>query len=74
MKIKYLGGEDPATYYSLEIKDREGNTTGRLNYISSENVVKDIAKIVGFTLPDTSSYIKKNGDMVDKNDWGFSKY
>jgi len=74
LKIKYLGGEDPATYYCLEIKDREGNTTGRLNYISSENVVKDIAKIVGFTLPDTSSYIKKNGDMVDRNDWGFSKY
>ena len=74
LKIKYLGGEDPATYYSLEIKDREGNTTGRLNYISSENVVKDIAKIVGFTLPDASSYIKKNGDMVDRNDWGFSKY
>ena len=74
LKIKYLGGEDPATYYCLEIKDREGNTTGRLNYISSENVVKDIAKIVGFTLPDTSSYIKKDGDMVDKNDWGFSKY
>ena len=56
-KIKYLGGEDPVTYYSLEIKDREGNDTGRLNYISSENVVKDIAKIVGFTLHDDSSYI-----------------
>ena len=74
LKIKYLGGEDPATYYSLEIKDREGNTTGRLNYISSENVVKDIAKIVGFTLPDTSSYIRKEGDLADRNDWGFSKY
>ncbi len=46
-KIKYLGGEDPVTYYCLEIKDREGNNTGRLNYITSENVVKDIAKIVG---------------------------
>ena len=64
MKIKYLGGEDPVTYYCLEIKDREGNTTGRLNYISSENVVKDIAKIVGFTLPDTSSYIDlERGDI-----------
>ena len=72
-KIKYLGGEDPVTYYSLEIKDREGNNTGRLNYISSENVVKDIAKIVGFTLPDTSSYIAKDGDVVD-SDWGYSKY
>ena len=39
LKIKYLDGEDPVTYYCLEIKDREGNTTGRLNYISSENVV-----------------------------------
>jgi hypothetical protein len=74
LKIKYLDGEDPVTYYSLEIKDREGNTTGRLNYISSENVVKDIAKIVGFTLPDTSSYIEKEEDMIDRSDWGFSKY
>ena len=74
LKIKYLGGEDPSTYYCLEIKDREGNTTGRLNYISSDNVVKDIARVVGFTLPDTSSYIEKDGDMVDRNDWGFSKY
>ena len=74
LKIKYLGGEDPVTYYSLEIKDREGNTTGRLNYISSENVVKDIVKIVGFTLPDTSLYIEKEEDMVDRSDWGFSKY
>ena len=74
LKIKYLGGEDPSTYYCLEIKDREGNTTGRLNYISSDNVVKDIARVVGFTLPDTSSYIEKEGDMVDRNDWGFSKY
>ena len=74
LKIKYLGGEDPVTYYSLEIKDREGNTTGRLNYISSENVVKDIAKIVGFTLADTSLYIKQNEDMIDRSDWGFSKY
>ena len=73
-KIKYLGGEDPVTYYSLEIKDRGGNDTGRLNYISSENVVKDIAKIVGFTLPDTSSYIAKDGDVVDTSDWGYSKY
>ena len=73
-KIKYLGGENPVTYYSLEIKDREGNDTGRLNYISSENVVKDIAKIVGFTLPDTSSYIAKDGDVVDTSDWGYSKY
>ena len=73
-KIKYLGGEDPVTYYSLEIKDREGNDTGRLNYISSENVVKDIAKIVGFTLPDTSSYIAKDGDVVDTSDWGYNKY
>ena len=74
LKIKYLGGEDPVTYYCLEIKDREGNTTGRLNYISSENVVKDIAKIVGFTLPDTSLYIEKEEDMIDRSDWGFSKY
>ena len=74
LKIKYLGGEDPVTYYSLEIKDREGNTTGRLNYISSENVVKDIVKIVGFTLADTSLYIKQNEDMIDRSDWGFSKY
>ena len=74
LKIKYLGGEDPVTYYSLEIKDREGNDTGRLNYISSENVVKDIAKIVGFTLPDTNSYIAKEGDVVDTSDWGYSKY
>ena len=74
LKIKYLGGEDPVTYYSLEIKDREGNTTGRLNYISSENVVKDIVKIVGFTLPDTSLYIEKEEDMIDRSDWGFSKY
>ena len=74
LKIKYLGGEDPVTYYCLEIKDREGNTTGRLNYISSENVVKDIVKIVGFTLPDTSLYIEKEEDMVDRSDWGFSKY
>ena len=73
-KIKYLGGEEPVMYYCLEIKDREGNDTGRLNYISSENVVKDIAKIVGFTLPDTSSYIAKDGDMVDTSDWGYSKY
>ena len=74
LKIKYLDGEDPVTYYCLEIKDREGNTTGRLNYISSENVVKDIAKIVGFTLPDTSLYIEKEEDMIDRSDWGFSKY
>ena len=74
LKIKYLDGEDPVTYYSLEIKDREGNTTGRLNYISSENVVKDIVKIVGFTLPDTSLYIEKEEDMIDRSDWGFSKY
>jgi hypothetical protein len=74
LKIKYLGGEDPVTYYCLEIKDREGNTTGRLNYISSENVVKDIVKIVGFTLPDTSLYIEKEEDMIDRSDWGFSKY
>tara|TARA_B100001094_G_C18041265_1_gene725117 strand:+ start:60 stop:662 length:603 start_codon:yes stop_codon:yes gene_type:complete len=74
LKIKYLGGEDPTTYYSLEIIDREGNTTGRLNYISSENVVKDIEKIIGFTLPDTSSYIAKHGDVVDTSDWGYSKY
>ena len=74
LKIKYLGGEDPATYYSLEIKDREGNTTGRLNYISSENVVKDIAKIVGFTLPDTSSYIDLERGDIERSDWGFSKY
>ena len=74
LKIKYIGGEDPDTYYCLEIKDREGNTTGRLNYISSENVVKDIVKIVGFTLPDTSLYIEKEEDMVDRSDWGFSKY
>tara|TARA_Y100001968_G_scaffold242243_1_gene225872 strand:+ start:230 stop:832 length:603 start_codon:yes stop_codon:yes gene_type:complete len=73
-KIKYLGGEEPVMYYCLEIKDREGNDTGRLNYISSENVVKDIAKIVGFTLPDTSSYIAKDGDVVDTSDWGYSKY
>ena len=74
LKIKYLDGEDPVTYYCLEIKDREGNTTGRLNYISSENVVKDIAKIVGFTLPDTSLYIEKEEDMIDRSDWGFSEY
>lgn len=74
LKIKYLDGEDPVTYYSLEIKDREGNTTGRLNYISSENVVKDIAKIVGFTLPDTSSYIDLERGDIERNDWGFSKY
>ncbi len=74
LKIKYLDGEDPVTYYSLEIKDREGNTTGRLNYISSENVVKDIAKIVGFTLPDTSSYIDLEMGDIEKSDWGFSKY
>ena len=74
LKIKYLDGEDPVTYYCLEIKDREGNTTGRLNYISSEDVVKDIVKIVGFTLPDTNSYIEKEGDMIDRSDWGFSKY
>ena len=74
LKIKYLGGEDPVTYYCLEIKDREGNTTGRLNYISSENVVKDIVKIVGFTLPDTSSYIDLDGGDVERSDWGFSKY
>ena len=74
LKIKYLDGEDPVTYYSLEIKDREGNTTGRLNYISSENVVKDIAKIVGFTLPDTSSYIDLERGDVERSDWGFSKY
>ena len=74
LKIKYLGGEDPTTYYSLEIIDREGNTTGRLNYISSENVVKDIEKIVGFTLPDTSPYIAKDEDVVDTSDWGYSKY
>ena len=74
LKIKYLGGEDPTTYYSLEIIDREGNTTGRLNYISSESVVKDIEKIVGFTLADTSSYIAKHGDVVDTSDWGYSKY
>ena len=74
LKIKYLGGEDPVTYYSLEIKDREGNTTGRLNYISSENVVKDIVKIVGFTLPDTSSYIDLDGGDIERSDWGFSKY
>ena len=73
-KIKYLGGEDPVTYYCLEIKDREGNTTGRLNYISSENVVKDIAKIVGFTLPDTSSYIDLERGDIERSDWGFSKY
>ena len=74
LKIKYLDGEDPVTYYCLEIKDRDGNTTGRLNYISSENVVKDIVKIVGFTLPDTSLYIEKEEDMIDRSDWGFSKY
>jgi hypothetical protein len=74
LKIKYLDGEDPVTYYSLEIKDREGNTTGRLNYISSENVVKDIAKIVGFTLPDTSSYIDLERGDIERSDWGFSKY
>ena len=74
LKIKYLGGEDPTTYYSLEIIDREGNTTGRLNYISSENVVKDIVKIVGFTLPDTSSYIDLDGGDIERSDWGFSKY
>ena len=74
LKIKYLDGEDPVTYYCLEIKDREGNTTGRLNYISSENVIKDIVKIVGFTLPDTSLYIEKEEDMIDRSDWGFSKY
>ena len=74
LKIKYLGGEDPVTYYSLGIKDREGNTTGRLNYISSENVVKDIVKIVGFTLPDTSSYINLDGGDIERSDWGFSKY
>ena len=74
LKIKYLDGEDPVTYYSLEIKDREGNTTGRLNYISSENVVKDIVKIVGFTLPDTSSYIDLEGGDIERSDWGFSKY
>ena len=74
LKIKYLGGEDPDTYYCLEIKDREGNTTGRLNYISSENVVKDIAKIVGFTLPDTSSYIDLERGDIERSDWGFSKY
>ena len=74
LKIKYLDGEDPVTYYSSEIKDREGNTTGRLNYISSENVVKDIAKIVGFTLPDTSSYIDLERGDVERSDWGFSKY
>ena len=74
LKIKYLGGEDPVTYYSLEIKDREGNTTGRLNYISSENVVKDIVKIVGFTLPDTSSYIDLERGDIERSDWGFSKY
>ena len=74
LKIKYLDGEDPVTYYSLEIKDREGNTTGRLNYISSENVVKDIAKIVGFTLPDTSSYIDLERGDIERGDWGFSKY
>ena len=73
-KIKYLGGEDPVTYYCLEIKDREGNTTGRLNNISSENVVKDIAKIVGFTLPDTSSYIDLERGDIERSDWGFSKY
>ena len=74
LKIKYLDGEDPVTYYSLEIKDREGNTTGRLNYISSENVVKDIAKIVGFALPDTSSYIDLERGDIERSDWGFSKY
>ena len=74
LKNKYLDGEDPVTYYCLEIKDREGNTTGRLNYISSENVIKDIVKIVGFTLPDTSLYIEKEEDMIDRSDWGFSKY
>ena len=74
LKIKYLDGEDPVTYYSLEIKDREGNTTGRLNYISSENVVKDIAKTVGFTLPDTSSYIDLERGDIERSDWGFSKY
>ena len=74
LKIKYLDSEDPVTYYSLEIKDREGNTTGRLNYISSENVVKDIAKIVGFTLPDTSSYIDLERGDIERSDWGFSKY
>ena len=74
LKIRYLDGEDPVTYYSLEIKDREGNTTGRLNYISSENVVKDIAKIVGFTLPDTSSYIDLERGDIERSDWGFSKY
>jgi len=73
-KIKYLGGEDSVTYYSLEIMDREGNNTGKLNYLSSERAVKEIANIVGFTLPDSGSYVDKDGDMVDTSDWGYSKH